>query len=83
MNENKFICEFCSKAFSNNKNLYQHIRRIHKVEPNIPGNILCPIVECNAGVKTFERLRSHLQDFHSFQIEKDVLTFPDKSGILL
>ena len=59
--------------------MYQHIRNVHKVEPTIPGSILCP--KCSISVTTYEKLRHHIEAEHSIKIEKEEITFSEKSGM--
>lgn len=72
-----FQCTVCSSTFRFNKNLYQHMRRKHNIEPALSGGkITCPLL-CVDKFRTHKDLRSHLESFHGHAIEKEEQDFPD------
>lgn len=75
-----FQCSICSGNFRFNKNLYQHMRKKHNIEPPLSGGkITCPLL-CVDKFRTHKDLRSHLESFHGQVIEKEEQDFPDIEG---
>ncbi|GFY69109.1 d-ribitol-5-phosphate cytidylyltransferase [Trichonephila inaurata madagascariensis] len=69
-------CFICSKNFTLNKNLYEHLRSKHKVSPEVPGKILCSF-QCGNKFRTHKELRSHLENFHKQPVECETHEFHD------
>ncbi|KAI4454333.1 hypothetical protein MML48_9g00007700 [Holotrichia oblita] len=59
-------CPHCSKIFSTIRLRNRHIKRIHKVEveSSRSNHILCPICGEGNEIKTFESLRTHIENTH-------------------
>ncbi|CAL1285034.1 unnamed protein product [Larinioides sclopetarius] len=70
------MCYICSKNFSLNKNLYEHLRNRHKVSPEVPGKILCSF-KCESKFRTHKELRSHLETVHNHPVECEIYEFHD------
>ncbi|KAI4455777.1 hypothetical protein MML48_9g00002262 [Holotrichia oblita] len=64
-------CPHCSKIFSTIRLRNRHIKRIHKVEveSSRSNHILCPICGEGNEIKTFESLRTHIENTHEVSIE--------------
>ncbi|XP_054710760.1 D-ribitol-5-phosphate cytidylyltransferase-like isoform X2 [Uloborus diversus] len=71
-----FPCSACSKVFTQQKNLFQHMRRLHDLSPHVPGKISCSF-DCGETFRYQKQLRDHLQSFHELKLEKEIQDFPD------
>lgn len=72
------VCIVCEKTFTATKNLYRHVRNVHKTDPNIPGKLLCP--SCEESFLNYNNLREHLHAIHNVIQECITLQFPNKTG---
>ncbi|GFU41526.1 d-ribitol-5-phosphate cytidylyltransferase [Nephila pilipes] len=69
-------CSICSKQFTLNKNLYEHLRSKHKISPEVPGKIPCSL-RCGNKFRFHKELRSHLENFHKQPVECEIQEFHD------
>lgn len=74
------ICDICDKTFTYKKNLYEHIRNIHKLEPaiTIPKNLSC--AKCKTMFSSYKDLRKHISVKHDVKMQEIVVTFNNKAG---
>lgn len=74
------ICVFCEKTFALRKNLYAHMRNVHKVQPCIKSrkNLVCS--SCSSLQKSYSDLRKHSADVHNLSLVKEVVDFDTKEG---
>ncbi|GIY33206.1 d-ribitol-5-phosphate cytidylyltransferase [Caerostris darwini] len=69
-------CKFCSKIFKKKKNLYEHLRKTHKINPNISGKVECPL-NCGNKFRLHVELRNHLEVSHKHPIQQEIHEFAD------
>lgn len=77
-------CNICSREFTLKKNLYAHIRKIHKIKPAIDKNkknIVCSSCSCICG--SYSELRDHLICVHGYEMHCEQVTFQGKEGMSL
>lgn len=73
-------CYLCEKRFKRKKNLYEHLRNVHKVQPNISYNITCPTTSCEQSFRHYSHLREHLTSIHQIKLDCEKRTFSTKAG---
>jgi len=78
--EDENRCYMCFAKFTDKKNMYAHIRKIHSSQPLIDSGIVCPL--CKMNFTRQMHLRSHLCSLHKLKIDKQVLKFPYFAGLL-
>ncbi|KAF8764046.1 D-ribitol-5-phosphate cytidylyltransferase-like [Argiope bruennichi] len=74
MAEGLVQCSLCSKTYLMNKNLYQHMRTVHNVSPQLKGKILCPL-NCEESFRSHKDFRKHLETFHKYMLENEMQDF--------
>lgn len=74
MAEGLVQCSLCSKTYIMNKNLYQHMRSVHNVSPQLKGKILCPL-NCEVNFRSHKDFRKHLETFHKYMLENETQEF--------
>uniref|UniRef100_A0A6P7FIF9 Uncharacterized protein LOC114330676 n=1 Tax=Diabrotica virgifera virgifera TaxID=50390 RepID=A0A6P7FIF9_DIAVI len=68
------LCEYCGKTFTLKKNLYAHIRNLHKVKSDCVVNKLrCSL--CETYHKVYEDLRDHYIKVHNIEIFMEKTSF--------
>ena len=73
------ICPVCEKKFSAPKNMYKHMRNIHKIDADISNSkITCPV--CGHLFTSYNKLRNHVSQDHNIQLESQKLSFQNKTG---
>ncbi|XP_075549635.1 uncharacterized protein LOC142583164 [Dermacentor variabilis] len=66
-------CEFCSKLFTQRKNMLQHIRNVHKMAVDVKKLMKCDV--CGTSLPTMEKYSEHHIAAHSFDAEYVHLVF--------
>ncbi|GBM96376.1 D-ribitol-5-phosphate cytidylyltransferase [Araneus ventricosus] len=74
MAEGLVQCSLCSKTYIMKKNLYQHMRKVHNVSPQLKGNIMCPL-NCEESFRSHKDFRNHLEVFHKYILENEIQEF--------
>ncbi|GFQ86500.1 d-ribitol-5-phosphate cytidylyltransferase [Trichonephila clavata] len=74
MAEGLIQCSLCAKTYTMNKNLYQHMRKVHNVNPQMKGKIRCPL-DCEENFSSHKDLRKHLETLHKYVLEHEVHEF--------
>lgn len=69
----KSVCVHCGRAYSNNSNLYKHIRAMHDIVPDSGkksrgGDFKCHV--CHQSMSQKSVLTRHLKNIHGIQTEK-------------
>lgn len=72
------MCPYCEKGFSALKNMYRHVRNVHKVDAEISNKIVCPV--CEKLFASYSKLRDHIKNDHQIVLEIQSLSFPNKAG---
>ncbi|XP_049512779.1 uncharacterized protein LOC119431083 [Dermacentor silvarum] len=73
-------CEFCSKLFTQRKNMLQHIRNIHKVAVDVKELMKCDV--CGTAVPTMEYSEHHIAA-HNFDAEYAHMVFRNDKDLVL
>lgn len=77
----KPLCDICGKQFKQRKNLYEHVRNVHKEEPNMLINnkfMKCPV--CNKTENDRRKVYEHLAAVHNITIHFEKKTFNEMNG---
>ncbi|KAH7986460.1 hypothetical protein HPB49_025960 [Dermacentor silvarum] len=72
-------CEFCSKLFTQRKNMLQHIRNIHKVAVDVKKLMKCDV--CGTAVPTMEKYSEHHIAAHNFDAEYAHMVFRNDKAL--
>ncbi|GFU41528.1 d-ribitol-5-phosphate cytidylyltransferase [Nephila pilipes] len=74
MAEGLIQCSLCPKTYTMNKNLYQHMRKVHNVKPQMKKKLRCPL-DCEENFSSHKDLRKHLETLHKYVLEHVVHEF--------